>query len=114
ALAGCMAVLDRLDDLEGFLLELRPEDAFRAQRLWRLPLLGTHDYVLPRTIDERLGDFHELAVAVAAADPELGVVVTDGTPPPDERVTDPLFERAYSSRTTPPEEMAQAVLASPA
>ena len=53
ALAGCMAVLDRLDDLEQFLLRLRPEEAFRANRLWRLPLLGTHDYVLPRTVAER-------------------------------------------------------------
>jgi predicted acylesterase/phospholipase RssA len=114
ALAGCMAVLDRLDDLERFLLELRPEDTFRAQRLWRLPLLGTHDYVLPRTIGERIGDLGELAEQVARADRELVAVVTDVTPPPDERVTDPLFERAYSSRTSPPAEMAQAVLASAA
>jgi predicted acylesterase/phospholipase RssA len=114
ALAGCMAVLDRLDDLERFLLELRPEDTFRAQRLWRLPLLGTHDYVLPRTIGERIGDLGELAEQVARADRELVAVITDVTPPPDERVTDPLFERAYSSRTSPPAEMAQAVLASAA
>ena len=114
ALAGCMAVLDRLDDLERFLLELRPEDTFRAQRLWRLPLLGTHDYVLPRTIGERIGDLGELAEEVARAERELVAVVTDVTPPPDERVTDPLFERAYSSRTSPPAEMAQAVLASAA
>ena len=114
ALAGCMAVIDRLDDLERFLLELEPEDAFRAQRLWRLPLLGTHDYVLPRTIGERIGDLGELAEEVAAADRELVAVVTDVTPPPDERVTDPLFERAYSSRTSPPAELAQAVLASAA
>ena len=51
-----MAALDRLGDLERFLFRLRPEEAFRANRLWRLPLLGTHDYVLPRTIAERLGD----------------------------------------------------------
>ena len=114
ALAGCMAVLDRLDDLERFLLELRPEDTFRAQRLWRLPLLGTHDYVLPRTIRERIGDLDVLAEELAGADRELVAVVTDVTPPPDERVTDPLFERAYSSRTSPPAEMAQAVLASAA
>ena len=114
ALAGCMAVLDRLDDLERFLLELEPEDTFRAQRLWRLPLLGTHDYVLPRTIRERIGDLDVLAEELAGADRELVAVVTDVTPPPDERVTDPLFERAYSSRTSPPAEMAQAVLASAA
>jgi len=114
ALAGCMAVLDRLGDLEEFLLRLGPEEAFRANRIWRLPLLGTHDYVLPQTIAERLGDTAEMAREVAAADRELVVIVTDVTPSPDERVSDPLFERAYSSRTTPPEEMAQAVLASAA
>jgi predicted acylesterase/phospholipase RssA len=114
ALAGCMAVLDRLAELEEFLLRLRPEETFRANRLWRLPLLGTHDYVLPQTIAERIGDAAELARDLATADRELVVIVTDITPSPDERVSDPLFERAYSSRATPPEEMAQAVLASAA
>ena len=61
ALAGCMAALDRLDELEGFLLALKPEEAFRAHTLWRLPLLGTHDYVLPRTIERWFGDLDELA-----------------------------------------------------
>ena len=51
ALAGSMAAVDRLDELERFLIALRPEEAFRAHTLWRLPLLGTHDYVLPRTIE---------------------------------------------------------------
>lgn len=114
ALAGCMAVLDRLDDLEDFLLRLRPEDTFRANRLWRLPLLGTHDYVLPKTIADRFGDTTELAHELAAAERELVVIVTDVTPSPDEGVPDPLFERAYSSKTTPAEEMAQAVMASAA
>ena len=114
ALAGSMAALDRLDDLETFLLRLRPEETFRAHRLWRLPLLGTHDYVLPRTIAERLGDPVETARGLAVSERELVVVVTDVTASPDESVPDPLFERAYSSRTTPPEEMAQAVLASAA
>jgi predicted acylesterase/phospholipase RssA len=114
ALAGCMAVLDRLDDLERFLLRLRPEEAFRANRLWRLPLLGTHDYVLPKTVAERLGDLGELAAELARAERELVVIVTDITTSPDEGTPDPLFERAYSSRTTPPKEMAQAVLASAA
>jgi len=109
-----MAVLDRLDDLERFLLQLRPEEAFRANRLWRLPLLGTHDYVLPRTVAERLGDPVALAVELAGAERELVVIVTDVTTNPDEGTPDPLFERAYSSRATPPEEMAQAVLASAA
>ena len=115
ALSGSMATVDRLDDLERFLLELRPEDTFRANRLWRLPLLGTHDYVLPRTIKERLGDPVELARKLAAAERELVVIVTDVSPgEEDGRVEDPLFERAYSSKETPPEEMAQAVLASSA
>ncbi len=111
ALAGCMAVLDRLDDLEEFLLRLRPEETFRANRLWRLPLLGTHDYVLPKTIAERLGDTTELARELAAVECELVVIVTDVTPSPDEGVPDPLL---YSSKATPPEEMAQAVMASAA
>jgi predicted acylesterase/phospholipase RssA len=114
ALAGCIAVLDRLDELEEFLLQLRPEDTFRANRLWRLPLLGTHDYVLPRTIAARFGDPTDLAQQLAHAERELVVIVTDVTPSPDENVADPLFERAYSSRTTPPAEMAQALLASAA
>src|SRR5581483_1550862 len=38
ALAGTMAALDRLDDLEQFLLRLQPEEAFRPNRLWQLPL----------------------------------------------------------------------------
>jgi predicted acylesterase/phospholipase RssA len=115
ALSGCMAVLDRLDELERFLLRLEPEDAFRANRLWRLPLLGTHDYVLPRTIKERIGDLSELARELAGAERELVVVVTDVTPGEQNgRVEDPLFERAYSSREASPEEMAQAVLASSA
>src|SRR3954470_19338548 len=52
AFAGTLAALDRLDDLERFALELQPADAFRANRLWRLPLLGLHEYSLPQTIEE--------------------------------------------------------------
>jgi predicted acylesterase/phospholipase RssA len=115
ALAGCIAVLDELDELERFLLELRPEETFRANRLWRLPLLGTHDYVLPRTIAERFGDPIDMAQRMAGVETELVVVVTDVTPSQEgDEVDDPLFERAYSSHTTPPEEMAQAVFASAA
>src|SRR5439155_18126636 len=79
ALNGCMAALDRLGELEEFLLRLRPEETFRANRLWRLPLLGTHDYVLPRTIGERLGDVVELAEELARAEAEVVAVVTDVT-----------------------------------
>ena len=49
ALCGTMAALDRLDELEEFMLELQPNDVFRPHSLWRLPLLGTHDYRLPET-----------------------------------------------------------------
>jgi len=114
ALVGSMAAAGRLDDLESFLLELRPQDTFRANRLWRLPLLGTHDYVLPQTIDERLGDPVETARRVVESPIELVVIVTDVTPTANGEVADPLFERAYSSRRSSPEELAQAVLASAA
>ena len=113
ALSGCMAALDRLDDLERFLYQLRPEETFRPNRLWRLPLLGLHDYALPRTIAERIGDPVEIARDLAAADRELVVVATDvtsATPAGD----DMQYELVYSSKETPPEEMMQAVLASAA
>jgi predicted acylesterase/phospholipase RssA len=113
ALIGFMAVLDRLDELERFLLSLRPEDAFRAQALWRLPLLGFHDYALPRTVCERLGDPGSLARALAASEQELVVFatdVTDGGSTCDGRPC----ELAFSSRSTAPEEMVDAVFASAA
>jgi predicted acylesterase/phospholipase RssA len=113
ALSGCMAALDRLDDLERFLLELRPEETFRPNRLWRLPLLGVHDYALPQTIAERLGDPVAIARDLADAERELVVVATDvtsATPAGD----DMRYELVYSSKETPPEEMMQAILASAA
>jgi len=115
ALNGCMAALDRLERLEEFVLDLRPEDTFRANRLWRLPLLGTHDYALPRTIAERLGEPVEMAQQLEAAAAEVVAIVTDVTVSDESRLDGRrLFERAYSSRTTPPTVMAQAVLASAA
>jgi predicted acylesterase/phospholipase RssA len=114
ALSGCMAALDRLEPLEEFLLDLRAEETFRPNRLWRLPLLGTHDYALPQTIAERLGDPERLAEELADAQAEVVVLVTDVTTLDLEGATRRLFEGVYSSRTTPPAEMAQAVLASAA
>src|ERR671927_1565031 len=73
ALAGTMAAVDRLDELEAFLLALQPEETFRPHRLWQLPLVGLHDYALPRTITERLGDPIELARALRTAPVELVV-----------------------------------------
>ena len=112
ALAGAMAALDRLDDLERFLLSLRPEETFRPNRLWRLPLLGLHEYALPRTVAARLGDPVEIARALAAGPIELVVVATDLTH--DAHDDGGPYELAYSSRSTPPETMAEAVLASAA
>ncbi|MGE5690670.1 MAG: patatin-like phospholipase family protein [Pseudomonadota bacterium] len=111
ALSGTMAAVDRLDDLERFLLDLQGPDAFRPNRLWRLPLLGTHEYALPQTIDERLGDIRELAATLADSPIELVVCATDVT---DTTGGDnPLdSELVYSSRTTEPTTMAEAILAS--
>lgn len=113
ALAGCMAALGRLDDLESFLIELRPEETFRPNRLWQLPLLGLHDYTLPRTIAERVGDPVALARELQACDRELVVCATDVTSEPDTGAPT-RFELVYSSKRTPPAEMMQAILASAA
>ncbi|HEX7627104.1 MAG TPA: patatin-like phospholipase family protein, partial [Gaiellaceae bacterium] len=113
AVSGVMAALDRLDDLEEFMLRLQPEDTFRPHSLWRLPLLGSHDYRLPQTVEERLGDFNEIAHDLAASPVEVVVFATDVSQ--DVHGSGPrAYELSYSSRTTPPEIMAQAVLASSA
>jgi predicted acylesterase/phospholipase RssA len=112
ALSGALAVLDRLDELEKFLMALQPADTFRPNRLWRLPFLGLHDYALPQTISAWFGDMTAVASEIAEAPAELVVVATDLT---DEHGRDDRdYELHYSSRTTPPEEFAQAVLASAA
>jgi predicted acylesterase/phospholipase RssA len=112
ALAGTMAALDRLRDLEEFLLALAPEDAFRLRPLWQMPG-GLHDYTLPGTIAERLGSPEELGQQLAASEVELVVYATDvsGYLDVDEGRT---FELAYSSHSTPPETMGRAILASSA
>jgi predicted acylesterase/phospholipase RssA len=113
ALSGTMAALDRLDELEEFMLLLQPEETFRPHSLWRLPLLGSHDYRLPVTVAERIGDLVPLARELASAPVEVTVFATDVSD--DEHGTGQhAYELAYSSRTTPPEEMAQAILASAA
>jgi predicted acylesterase/phospholipase RssA len=113
ALSGTLAAVDRLDDLEAFLLALQPEETFNPHRLWKLPLVGLHDYALPRTIEERLGDRVALAREVAESEIELVVIATDVTDDTDDEGTNPR-ELAYSSRETPPEIFAEAVLASAA
>jgi predicted acylesterase/phospholipase RssA len=113
ALAGTMAALDRLDDLEDFMLRLQPEETFRPVSLWRLPLLGSHDYRLPETVAERIGDLVEVADELARAPIEVTVFATDVSNE-SHGAGARMYELAYSSRTTPPETMAQAILASAA
>jgi predicted acylesterase/phospholipase RssA len=111
ALSGSMAALDRLDDLEEFLMELQPEQTFRPNRLWRLPFLGFHDYALPRTIDDWFGGMVGVAEDLVASPVELVVIATDLT---DDAKPEHDFELVYSSRQSQAEELAQAVLASAA
>lgn len=112
ALSGSLAALDRLDDLEAFLMELQPAMTFRPNRLWQLPFLGLHDYALPGTVERWFGDLADMARELARAPVELVVVATDLTD--DNELEEEDFELHYSSRTTPPEVFGQAVLASAA
>ena len=112
ALSGTMAALDRLDDLEEFLLGLEPEQVFRPRRVWQLPG-GLHDYMLPATIARRLGGAHELGLALAASEIELVVFATDVSDHQEEDETR-HFELAYPSHSTSPETMGRAILASAA
>jgi predicted acylesterase/phospholipase RssA len=114
ALAGTMAALDRLDELEDFMLRLQPEETFRPHSLWRLPLLGSHDYRLPQTVAERIGDLVPLAQELAGAAIEMTVIATDVSDDDDHGSGQYAYELVYSARTTPPEVMAQAILASAA
>lgn len=113
ALSGVMATLDRLEDLEAFVLALQPQETFRPNRLWQTPLSGLHDYALPETIAARLAPIEELAADLAASPIELFVTVTDVT---DDVLPDEIhaYEHVYSSRVTPVDLMARAVLASAA
>ena len=114
ALAGTMAALDRLDELEEFMFRLQPEDTFRPHSLWRLPLLGSHDYRLPQTVAERIGDPLELARELARAPIELVVCATDVSDDGDVGGSAHAYELCYSAHGTAPETMAQAILASAA
>lgn len=113
ALSGSLAAVDRLDVLEEFLLALQPEETFRPNRLWQVPLVGFHDYALPKTIGERLGDPAVLARQLADAAIELVVIATDVTGDADNGGVN-VGELAYSSWETPPDVFAQALLASAA
>src|SRR5437879_8458230 len=109
AVTGVMAALDRLDELEDFMLRLQPEDSFRPHSLWRLPLLGSHDYRLPQTIAERLGDVDRLARDLAGQPIEV-VVFATAVPEDAHAAGARAYELSYSSRTTPAETMGQAIL----
>ena len=113
ALSGTMAALDRLDELEEFMYRLQPDDTFRPNRMWRLPLLGSHDYRLPRTVEERLGDMSELAGELRESPIEVSVFATDVSSNADGSGAH-AHELQYSSRSTPPETMAAAIMASAA
>src|SRR5437588_4191697 len=115
ALAGTMAALDRLDELEEFMLGLQPEETFRPHSLWRMPLLGSHDYRLPETVAARLGDVEELARDLAASPVEMVVIATDVTDDGHGHGSGPhAYELVYSGRTTPPATVAPAVIGSAA
>jgi predicted acylesterase/phospholipase RssA len=114
ALSGTMAALDRLDELERFMLELQPDDVFRPHSLWRLPLLGSHDYRLPETIADRLGDIEQIAAELASSPVEVVVCATDVSDDAHGPVGAHAYELCYSSRSTPPATMAEAILASAA
>ncbi len=112
ALSGTMAALDRLDDLEEFVLRLQPEEVFRPRRLWQFPG-GLHDYTLPETIAERIGDALELGAALVTSPVELVVFATDVSVH-DESEGTRHYELAYSSREETAETMGRALLASAA
>ncbi|MBA2741553.1 MAG: patatin-like phospholipase family protein [Actinobacteria bacterium] len=113
ALAGTMGALDRLDDLETFLLALRSDEVFRPRRMWQLPLGGLRDYALPETIATRLGPADEIGTGLANSEIELVVFATDVSEHLSSDITR-NFELVFSSRTASPGVMARATFASAA
>ena len=101
-----MGALDRLDLLEEFLLELRPDEVFGRTASGGRRVAGTARVLLPETIAKRVGDLTALAAELRDADRELVVFASDVTE--TERPTEHNFELSYSARDTPPEVMAQA------
>jgi predicted acylesterase/phospholipase RssA len=112
ALSGTMAALDRLDDLEAFVLGLQPGEVFRPRRVWQFPG-GLHDYTLPETIAARMGDPLELGAALVEAPLEVVVFATDVSMQGEEDRTR-NYELAYSSRRETAETMGRALMASAA
>ncbi len=112
ALSGAMAALDRLDELEEFMLALQPDQTFRPNRLWRLPFLGLHEYALPATIEGWFARLDGIAEQLVASPIELVVLATDLTD--DHERPESGYELVYSARTTPPPILARAIVASAA
>jgi predicted acylesterase/phospholipase RssA len=112
ALSGTMAALDRLDDLEQFVIALQPTEVFRPRPMWQMPG-GLHDYTLPATIAERIGPAEELGAQLVAAEIELVVFATDVSEHVEEDETR-HYELAYPSHSTSAEVMGRAILASAA
>jgi predicted acylesterase/phospholipase RssA len=112
ALAGMMAAVDRLDDLEEFLLRLLPEEVFSPNPMWQTPLGGLRGYALPATVSERLGSPTRFAADLRRSPIELVVIATDvGVETAD---ADGLYELVYASHTSSATTMVRAVLASAA
>ena len=105
AVTGVMAALDRLDELEEFMLRLQPEDTFMPHSLWRLPLLGSHDYRLPATV--RAPGRPDRDRARARRRTRRAGRLRHRREPGRHGSGAHAFELAYSSRSTAPETMAQ-------
>lgn len=112
ALSGAMAALDRLDELERFLIGLQSEDVFRPRRVWQLAG-GLHDYALPETVASRLDPPEEIARALTEAEVELVVLATDVSSYPDLDGSR-HFELVYHAHATAPETLGRALMASAA
>ena len=96
------------------MLRLQPEETFRPHSLWRLPLLGSHDYRLPQTIDRAA---RRSRPTRARSSPRAG----RGGRVRDRRQRGRTRQRRRARTSSPtrrarrhPETMAQAVLASAA
>ena len=91
------------------MLGLQPGDVFAPQRLWQLPLTGLHQLRAARDDGRAAGRAERAGALLAAAPIEVIAFATDVS-----GCDETSYELAYSSHETPPETMAQAVLASAA
>jgi predicted acylesterase/phospholipase RssA len=114
AMVGAMACLDRIEELEAFLLDLEPSDVFEPCSLLSLPLMGTHRYQLPKTVEDRFGPVSSLCRDLKHAEVELCVVVSDVTPDWRSTASHHLGEALFSSWRHDEDIFAEALLASAA